>query len=101
MVSIPPPPEVKPEPVKKIFPQTIEEKFIARKNILTKEIPVSGDSIELMFYDNAEIDGDSISLFLNNKLMFTHVRLGGNPHSIKIALSDLEAENDLVMVAEN
>ncbi len=103
MVTIPPPPvaEVKPEPVQAMNPQTIEEKFIARKNILTKEIPVSGDSIELMFYDNAEVDGDSISLFLNNKLIFTHVRLSGNPHSIKIALTDLEAENDLVMVAEN
>lgn len=103
MVSIPPPPvaAATPEPVKEIIPQTIEEKFITRKNVLTKEIPVSGDSIELMFYDNAEIDGDSISLFLNNKLMFTHVRLNGNPHSIKIALTDLENENDLVMVAEN
>ena len=94
------PPTVIEKPVPVTIP-TIEEKFVARQKIFIKEIPVSGDSIELRFYDNAEIDGDSISLFLNNNLLFQHIRLSGNAHIIKLALSDLMESNELTMVAEN
>jgi hypothetical protein len=89
------------KPVAPVIAPTIEEKFVTRKKELTKEIPVSGDSIELRFYDNAEIDGDSISLFLNNKLLFEHIRLTGNAYVIKLAVNDLNATNELIMVAEN
>ena len=82
-------------------PATIEEKFVNRKKVLVKEIPVTGDSIELRFYDNAEIDGDSISLFLNDKLIFQHIRLLGSAYTIKLAVSDLQDNNELIMVAEN
>jgi hypothetical protein len=82
-------------------PATIEEKFVNRKKVLVKEIPVTGDSIELRFYDNAEIDGDSISLFLNDKLIFQHIRLLGSAYTIKLAVNDLQDSNELIMVAEN
>jgi hypothetical protein len=86
------------EPVK---PATIEEKFVTRKKVFIKEIPLSGDSLELRFYDNAEIDGDSISLFLNDKLLFQHIRLTGNAYSIKLPISEMNETNELIMVAEN
>jgi hypothetical protein len=79
----------------------IQEKFNSRKNILVKEIPLSGDSIELRFYDNAQIDGDSISLFLNGKLVFEHIRLTGKAYTIKLSVAELKETNDLIMVAEN
>jgi hypothetical protein len=62
---------------------------------------VNGDSIELRFYDNAQIDGDSISLFLNDKLLFQHIRLTDKAYTIKLPVSALSAENELTMVAEN
>ena len=94
-----PQPVVKPaEPLKA---PTIEEKFVTRQKVFIKEIPVSGDSIELRFYDNAEIDGDSISLFLNDKLLFQHIKLTANAYAIKLAVKDLNERNELVMVAEN
>jgi hypothetical protein len=80
---------------------TIEQKFITRKKVLVKEIPLTGDSVELQFYDNAEIDGDSISLFLNDRLIFQHIRLLGSAYTIKIAVKQLEEFNELTMVAEN
>jgi hypothetical protein len=80
---------------------TIEEKFVSRTKTLVKEIPLSGDSLELRFYDNAEIDGDSISLFLNDKLLFAHIRLTGNAYTIKLDTSELGDTNELIMVAEN
>jgi hypothetical protein len=84
-----------------INPLTIEEKFTSRQKIVAKEIPVEGDSIELRFYDNAEIDGDSISLFLNDKMLFTHIRLTDKAYTIKLSVTDLNDNNDLTMVAEN
>lgn len=95
--------EVKPvvkiaEPSKQ---QTIEEKFVNRKKVLITEIPVTGDSVELRFYDNAEIDGDSISLFLNEHLIFRHIRLTGNAYTIKLSVAELGSTNELIMVAEN
>jgi hypothetical protein len=84
-----------------VTPPTIQEKFITRKKVLVTEIPVSGDSIELRFYDNAEIDGDSISLFLNETLIFQHIRLLGSAYTIKLSVADLKESNELIMVAEN
>lgn len=103
---------VDPEPVK-IIPaprteqkqltviKTIEEEFKIREKIIATDIPITGDSIELRFYDNAEIDGDSISLFLNNKLIFQHIRLTAAAYTIKLPVNELNESNELVMVAEN
>lgn len=103
MVSIPPMPvekekETAPIPAK---PLTIEEKFVVRTQKHVMDIPVQGDSIELRFYDNAEIDGDSITLFLNQKMVFQHIFLKAKPYVVKMAVKDLNETNELVMVAEN
>jgi hypothetical protein len=82
-------------------PVSIEQKFATREKKFVKEIPLTGDSLELRFYDNAEIDGDSISLFLNEKLLFRHIRLTGNAYTIKLAIAELGETNELIMVAEN
>lgn len=81
--------------------KNIEEEFKIREKIIATDIPITGDSILLSFYDNAEIDGDSISLFLNNKLIFQHIRLTAVAYTIKLAVSELNENNELVMVAEN
>jgi hypothetical protein len=96
--------KIKKEEIKTADPviiKPIEKKFTERTKVFTKEIPLSGDSIELRFYDNAEVDGDSISLFLNNKLVFEHIRLTAVAYTIKLAVIDLSETNELVMVAEN
>jgi len=79
----------------------IQKRFEERKKVLSIDLPLRGDSIEVSFYDNAEIDGDSISLFLNNKILFEHIRLTEKPYTIKFSVNDLNDENELVMVAEN
>ena len=91
----------KAKPPEPILPLTIEEKFVTRKKVLTAEMPLTGDSIELRFYDNAQVDGDSISLFLNDKLIFQHIRLTGSAYSIKLSVNELHDNNELIMVAEN
>jgi hypothetical protein len=81
--------------------QTNEERFTSRTKILQNVIPVKGDSIELRFYDNAEIDGDSIAVFLNGRLLKEHILLAEEAYIMKIAVTDLQSDNELVMVAEN
>lgn len=98
MFTAQPKEEIKAIPVKELTP---EEKFISRKKILQQVIPVKGDSIELRFYDNGEIDGDSIAFFLNNKLIFKHVMITDKPYTAKFAVKDLDEDNEAVMVAEN
>ena len=88
-------------PVDSIQASAIEQIYTTRKKVLATEIPVSGDSVELHFYDNAQVDGDSISLFLNGKLIFEHIRLTDKAYSIKLAVTELKSSNELVMVAEN
>jgi len=88
-------------PVESIKPLGIEEKFIERKKVFAAQIPLSGDSVELHFYDNGQVDGDSISLFLNDKLIFEHIRLTDKAYSIKLSVRELNSSNELIMVAEN
>jgi hypothetical protein len=78
-----------------------EQKFATRSKIVLQEIPISGDSIELKFYDNAEVDGDSIAIFLNNHLLYEHIRLTDKPYTIRLAVATLQQSNELAMVAEN
>ena len=82
-------------------PKTIEEKFVIRKKVFTTEIPLAGDSLELRFFDNVQVDGDSITLFLNDKMIFTHIRLTEKAFVIKLPINALADTNELTMVAEN
>lgn len=93
-----PVPEVRTIPV---TAQTNAQKFNSRKKVLQTVIPIKGDSVELRFYDNAEIDGDSIAVFLNGNMIREHVLLSDRAYSFKIPVTELQADNELVMVAEN
>lgn len=84
-----------------LAPLTNEQKFMTRTRQLVQEIPLTGDSMELRFYDNAEIDGDSIAVFLNDKMLAEHIRLSDTAFIIKLPIAGLLQTNDLVMVAEN
>ncbi len=81
--------------------ETNEERYAKRSRNLQHIIPLKGDSIELRFYDNAEIDGDSIAVFLNGHLLKEHILLAEQAYIMKLAVNDLQQDNELVMVAEN
>ena len=89
------------KPVATSVPLTNEQRLKTRFRQLIQEIIVTGDSLELSFYDNAEIDGDSIAVFLNDKILAEHILLSDKPFIIKLPVACLEQSNDLVMVAEN
>jgi hypothetical protein len=73
-----------------------------RKNELVKEITVDTDSLSVTLYDNAEIDGDSITLIYNDKILTTHQRLTDKPLTFWIKITrGAGSRNELVMYAEN
>jgi len=78
-----------------------QQKFVTREKKLATVIPIHGETIELRFYDNAVVDGDSIAVFLNDKLLFEHIRLNNKPYIVKLNVNELQDDNELVMVAEN
>jgi hypothetical protein len=101
--TIPAPAHPEPDPQVAIVEhrKKMEESFIIRKKVFVKEIPLEGDSIELRFFDNVQVDGDSITLFLNDKLIFTHIRLTEKAFVVKLPVHKLNDTNELTMVAEN
>lgn len=94
---------INPEPVTAPAPAPVgmEALFRNRTKTFVGEIPVSGDSLSLDFYDNAQIDGDSISIFLDGRMIATHVLLKAKPFTLKIPVSSLATVSELTMVAEN
>jgi hypothetical protein len=101
MVSVTQEPEPDPEVAIVEHKKNMEKNFTIRKKVFTTEIPLEGDSIELRFFDNVQIDGDSITLFLNDQLIFTHIRLTEKPFIVKLPVKELNDTNELTMVAEN
>ncbi len=82
-------------------PDDVENKFSQRKKVLQQVIPVTAKKIELKFYDNGIIDGDSIAIFLNDRLLYKNIRLALEPFTITLNASELQDDNELVMVAHN
>lgn len=80
---------------------TNDQKFGSRKKVVHTVIPVTANTVELRFYDNAQIDGDSIALYLNGRMIFEHIFLTDKPYTIRLNAADLQDDNELVMVAEN
>lgn len=72
-----------------------------RRTDIVKTIQISEPSFRLDFYDNGEIDGDSISVFYNGKLVLSHQRLSDKPLSITLPIDTEAKENIVTMYAEN
>ena len=66
-----------------------------------KEIKVDTGTIRLDFYDNAQVDGDIITVLLNNKPLASNQRLASKPITLEIKVDLNNREQEITMVAEN
>jgi hypothetical protein len=87
----------KPEPLTPVNEVVLEK----RNNDLVKELTVDHDSISVTLYDNGIIDGDSITLLFNDKIITTHQLLTDKPLTFYIKIAPGNNRNELVMYAEN
>lgn len=72
-----------------------------RKNELVKVLIVNDPDVTVKLYDNGEIDGDTISVYLDKKLVLASQGLTASPLTIKLKMDEDNSEHELVMVAEN
>ncbi|MGZ5285570.1 MAG: hypothetical protein ACXWB9_00230 [Flavisolibacter sp.] len=88
------------EEVKPVSTQPVLLAYHQRTNKLLQTIEVQSDSLVLAFYDNGVVDGDSVSVYLNNQNIISAIRLKtvATKKTIQVATSgDLE----ILLVAEN
>jgi len=79
------------------LPASIEN----RNNNLLKTLEVESESIKVDLYDNGEVDGDSISVYYNNKLLLGKKRLSEKAITLTLPVAANNQVNELVMYAEN
>jgi hypothetical protein len=73
----------------------------SRENNLVQTLTVTVPTVTVRIYDNGEIDDDSISVYLDKKLVLSHKRLSTAPLTVTIHLDETDAVHELVMVADN
>lgn len=72
-----------------------------RNNKLIREIKVDTGTIRLDFYDNGIIDGDTISVYVNNVPIVTNRMLTAKPITAYVKIDLKRTEQEVIMVGEN
>lgn len=75
--------------------------LVNRANPLVKRIETDPGNIRIDLYDNGEIDGDTISIYHNNKLIVSRAKLSQQPISFNIKVDYDNPLHEIIMVAEN
>lgn len=86
---------------KPAFKPDIPPPLLQRKLELVKEIYVDTGSIKLDFYDNGQIDGDTISVYVNNLPVVSNRMLTAKPVTIYIRVDPRRPQQEVIMVGEN
>ena len=71
-----------------------------RQNDVIKTIKVEKPSIKIELYDNAEVDGDTVTILLNNKLLVYKKRLTDKPLTLQLNAFP-GTDYELMMYADN
>jgi hypothetical protein len=79
----------------------VADQYKNRKNVVLDELEVESDSLRIDFYDNGEVDGDSISVFFNDKLLASNQRLSTKAIQMMLALDPSKEINEISMFADN
>ena len=86
---------------RKVVNYFVENQYKQRTKAVAREIAVSSPKIQVDFYDNGEIDGDSISVFFNDQLMAYSQRLGTGAIHFDLELDSSKSVNEITMFADN
>ncbi len=87
-------PDFKPDPK---LPPTL----VQRKAELVKEIMVDTGNIKIDFYDNGQIDGDTISVYVNNYPTVSRKMLTTKPVTMQVRIDLKKPIQEVIMVGEN
>lgn len=62
---------------------------------------VESKEITVEFYDNGEVDNDTISVYKDNQLVISHARLSTNPIRLTLKFDEVNTYYEIITVAEN
>ena len=104
--------EIKTEPVALVSIKTEEKKPVVdifakssvvagRKSEFSQIVSFKSDSLELSLYDNGEIDGDTVSVFLNGEVIMSRQGLKASAIKKTIYITPGNEDFTLVLFAEN
>ncbi|MES2880511.1 MAG: hypothetical protein V4676_00075, partial [Bacteroidota bacterium] len=66
-----------------------------------QEIRVDTGMVRLDFYDNAEIDGDSVTVTLDKRVLVSNQKLGLKPITLEVKVDMQHLEQEVTMRADN
>ncbi|MBO9633291.1 MAG: hypothetical protein J7578_09250 [Chitinophagaceae bacterium] len=81
--------------------EMLTEAFKKRTKVYNKDLDVESDSIRITFYDNGDIDGDTISVFLNGAPVLTNQMITDRGTNIYVKLDSMKSVNEISMFAQN
>lgn len=65
------------------------------------EIRVDTGTVRIDFYDNAQIDGDTISVSVDNNVVVSRQVLTDKPITLNVTIDLVKPEHEVIMIAEN
>lgn len=78
-----------------------KEKLAKRTYQVIKVIEVSEPTIKVDIYDNGQVDGDVVSIYLNEKQLLSSKMLTAQPITLQIKIDNQDEVYDLIMFAES
>ncbi|HTL09464.1 MAG TPA: hypothetical protein VL307_14435 [Chitinophagaceae bacterium] len=94
-------PEKKEHDIKMKEPVFIPLVLKNRENEVVQTINVKANEISIRIYDNGTIDHDTVSVYLDKKLVVSHQMLTTTPITLNVKMDENSPYHELVMVADN
>jgi hypothetical protein len=85
----------------KNMPDNTKDKLAKRTYQVIKVIEVSQPNIKVDIYDNGQVDGDVVSIYLNEKQLVSSKMLTAQPITLQIKVDENDDVFDLIMYAES
>lgn len=73
----------------------------SRANVIQQTVYFTSDSLQISLYDNGEVDGDTVSVLMNGKIIMAKEGLSTNAVRKTIYAGSITDSIELVMYAEN
>jgi hypothetical protein len=89
------------DPSKEIKTPAKQPEIVQRKTEIIRRISLGSDSIVISLYDNGEVDGDTVSVILNGKVILSKQGLTAKAITKTIYLNEIGDSSVLIMYAEN
>lgn len=90
-----------PQPNKIAPTVKVPKVLLERENNLQKTLIVDQQDVQIDYYDNGQVDNDTITVYHNNQVLINRGRLNTRPLTLTVHLDEQNPKYELITVAEN